>query len=528
MFDMVIKNGRVVDGSGEAGYTADIAVAGGKLQLLRPGAPAEGRNVIDARGLVVAPGFIDDHSHSDLLVLCDPSGHNMLEQGITTEITGMCGLGMAPASPWLSKYIGAEALYRGDRAELLSSLTEHKAFFEMVERMGTGTNLAFYIAQGSVRLATMGFENRRPSPDELAKMRAIVREGMEQGAIGLSTGLIYPPGAFTEEGEIVELCKVVAEYGGTYCSHIRNESHHVVESVGEAIRIGEGAGVPVIISHHKIIGKRFWGGSRTTLSLIDAAVSRGVGVAADLYPYTAGATFLKSALPPQFASQGTEVLITRLKEAAFRNEVRSVIQNDQDSFENLILSCGFENIQIVAVKDPHDEGKTVARYAAERDMDPLDAVFDVIVESGGRAFGIFTMMSDEDVERIMAHPAVMFGTDGMVIVPGLPGLPRAFGTFPRILGRYVREKKILGLEEAIRKMTSLPAAMAGLRNKGLVREGYDADLVVFDPDTVIDHSTIAQPTARNEGLAYVIVNGEIAVKDNVATGARAGRVLRRS
>ncbi len=526
MYELVIRNGMIVDGTGKAGYRADIALRDGVVALIRNEISDAAEAEIDAKGLIIAPGFIDNHSHSDLLVLCDNSGYNMLEQGITTEITGMCGLGIAPASRWLSKYIGAEAVY-GERMDLLMSLTSHAKLFEKVNEAGTGTNMAFYIAQGTVRIAVMGFDNRKPADEELEIMKDMVREGMENGAIGLSTGLIYPPGAYTTEDEIVELCRIVASYGGVYCSHIRNESQHVVEAVREAIRIGEKTKIPVILSHHKIIGKNNWGKSGETLRLIEEAGSKGLEVCADMYPYTAGATFLKSALPPRYASQGAEALLGNLKEKAFRQEVREFILKDENTFENLVMSCGFENIHFTMSGKPEADGKSIAGYAAETGQDPFDTMFDLLVGSEGKVFGIFTMMSDEDMERIMTHPSVMFGTDGTVIVRGVAGVPRAYGTYPRILGRYVREKKLLGVEEAVRKMTSMPAARAGLQNKGLIKQGYDADLVIFNPETITDRSDIGNAAARNEGLSYVIVNGKIAVKDNVATGVKAGRVIRR-
>lgn len=526
MYDLIIKNGTVVDGAGSPRYNADIAVTDGKIVAIKNAISVETETtmVIDAKGLVIAPGFIDNHSHSDLLVLCDNSGYNMLEQGITTEITGMCGLGLAPASPGLLKYVGGEAIYK-ERTDLIMSLLDHASLFNTIGKMDTGTNIVFNVAHGAIRIAVMGFENRKPTDSEMSKMKELVREGMDSGAIGLSTGLIYPPGVYTLEDEIVELCKVVVEYGGRYYTHIRNESHNVIEAVKEAIRIGEKAGIPVIISHHKIAAKDNWGASLETLRLIDEANSKGIEVSADMYPYNAGATYLKTALPPKYSTQGTEVLVEMLKDKSIRQEVREGILGDRTSFENLVLNCGFENIRVIMSGYPNAEGKTIAQYAAEIGADPFDVMFDVIIKSEGNAFGVFTMMSDEDIERIMVHPSVMYGTDGMVVTKGLSSVPRAYGTFPRILGRYVREKKLLPLEEAVRKMTSLPASKAGLLEKGLIKPGFDADLVIFNPETIIDRSELNNIAAKNEGIAYVLVNGRIAVKDNAVTGIKAGRVI---
>lgn len=525
MYDLIIKNGTIVDGTGGPAYKSDMAIKDGKIAYIGK-CDTDGVAAIDAEGLVVSPGFIDNHSHSDLTLLLNNSSYNMLEQGITTENTGMCGLGIAPASPGLFRYIGIESLpIPKDNIDLLKSLTNFKEYTSILKKIGNGTNIVFNIPHGCIRIAVMGFENRKPTESEMSKMKDMVREGMECGASGLTTGLIYPPGAYTEEEEIVELCKVVAEYGGNYYTHIRNESYRVIDSVKEAIRIAEKANISVIISHHKIASKDIWGASSETLRLIDEANNRGLNVNADMYPYCAASTYLKSVLPPKYASQGTDALIEKLKDKAVRQEIQDIVLNDRYSFENLILNCGFENIRFIMSGDPQADGKTIAQYAEETGKDPFDAIFDLIIQSNGVVFGVYYMMSEEDIERIMAHPNVMFGTDGTVVIKGISNTPRAFGTFPRILGRYVRGKKILSLEEAIRKMTSLPASKIGLRGKGLIKQGFDADLVIFNPETIIDKSEMTNVTAKNEGLDYVIVNGEIAVKDNIVTGVKSGKVI---
>ncbi|QOR35214.1 D-aminoacylase [Clostridium sp. 'deep sea'] len=526
MNDILIKNGLIIDGSGNTGYVSSVAIKDGKIVEIGDKICDDATTVIDANGLVVCPGFIDNHSHSDLTLLLDNSGYNMLEQGITTEVTGMCGLGLAPASPSLFKYISMKP-YGKEKTALIASLTSYKRFYSVVEEMGTATNIAFTVQQGTIRIAVMGFENRRATASEMAKMKDIVREGMENGAIGLTTGLIYPPGIYTSENEIVQLCKVVAEYGGCYYTHIRNESNNVIEAVKEAIRIGEKAGIAVVISHHKIASKDTWGASRDTLRLIDEANARGLRVSADMYPYNAGCSYLKAVLPPTYASLGNEVIVEKLKDVAVKQQIKKIILNDNKTFENFIQNCGFENIRFIMSGDSQEDGKTIAQYAQENNIDCFEAVFQLLIKSKCNACGIFYMMCDKDIERIMAHPNVMFGTDGMVVAKGFSSVPRAYGTFPRILGRYVREKKVLTIEEAIRKMTSLPAKKAKLYKKGLLDIGYDADVVIFNADTIIDNSEISNITAKNEGIAYVIVNGKIAVKDNVITGVKAGKTLRR-
>jgi N-acyl-D-amino-acid deacylase len=359
-------------------------------------------------------------------------------------------------------------------------------------------------------------------------MKEHVREAMESGAIGLSSGLIYPPGVYAPTEELIELSKVVAEYGGSYCSHIRNESDDVINAVEEAIRIGRESGASVVISHHKIAGRHNWGLSSTTLNIIEKANAEGVVVGLDQYPYEAGGTGLKSTIPGKFHEGGTEKLLERLRDPLIREEIKNLIMTPGGNWENLALGCGFDGIMVFASNIPDVHGITVAEYAARQGQDPLEALLDLVLLSEGTAGAIYFMMGSEDIERIMKHPFTMIGTDGGIVDPRYGSHPRSTATFPKVLGVYVREKQLLTLEDAIRKMTSLPAQKAGLKTKGLIREGLDADLVIFDPATVAGPATYAQPLLRNVGINYVIVNGGIAVKDNKYTGNGFGKVVLRS
>ena len=527
---MVIRNAKIIDGTGNPWYKADIGIIEGKIGFIGEIASDYDGETVDAQGLVVSPGFIDMHGHSDAQVFSDPTVYNMVEQGITTEVTGMCGFTPAPVSEKYFSQLAKYAGFLGDDEEMVkkwAGFTSFGRFLDDVSQLPLGTNMAFFVGQGTVRIAAMGFESRPATEEELEQMKGYVREAMESGALGLTTGLIYPPGVYTPTEELVELCKVVAEYGGSYCSHIRNESHDVLNAMKEAIHIGKEAGVPVIISHHKVAGKQNWGNSTATLALVESANNEGVSVAVDQYPYQAGSTGLKATIPPKYHEGGTEKLLERLGNKEIREQIKVEIQTPSTEWENLALNCGLDGVLVLSAPNvPAANGKTVAEYAKTQGIDPYDGLLQLIFDSGANAGAAYFMMGDQDIERIMQHPYTMIGTDGGIIDPRYGAHPRAMGTFPRVLGRYVRDKKVLRLEDAIRKMTSLTAQKAGLKNKGLIKEGFDADLVIFNPETIVDRSTYQEPALKNEGISYVLVNGRIAVKDNVYSGSAEGRVVR--
>lgn len=526
MLDIIIKNGTIVDGTGEKRFKADIGIKEDKIMFVGD-CNQEANEVIDADGLIVSPGFIDYHSHSDMNLLIDGRAMNMLLQGVTTEISGHCGMTLFPAVEdifsFLKPYMSDEQYNKS--FEMSQTLND---FINEINKKELGTNCAFYIGHGSVRAKVMGYENRKPTEDELNKMKSIVREAMEAGAVGLTTGLIYPPGVYANEDEIVELCKVVAEFGGSYATHMRSEGNWLLESMKEAIRIGERSGVPVVISHHKVAGKHNWGNSIKSLKLIEEANAKGIKVRADQYPYPAGATDLLSALPPKYAVDGPAAYVEKLKDKKVREDIKSILASDKADFENLIYGSGLDGVLIIgANKIKEVIGKTIAQLAKEQNKDPYDVIFDLLIEDEGGIGCAYFMMGNEDIERIMAHPLVMGGCDASHSFEDFPaGHPRYTGTFVKILSEYVRDKNICELEEAIRKLSNMPAEMARLETKGLIKENYDADIVIFDYNKLKANSDFTKPSAPNEGIKYVIVNGEITVNNDNITGKFNGKVLR--
>jgi N-acyl-D-amino-acid deacylase len=530
-FNLLIKNGRIVDGTGNPYYKADVGISGGRIREIRKGIdPTRAHRVIDAPGLTVCPGFLDAHSHDDYYLLANARCDDKVQQGVTTTVIGNCGLSIGPATDehraemvTFFKMAGGKRVKEEDLN--VGTLGD---FLRKIERSKPGINVLPLVGHSVVRIAALGFANRPPTGEELAKMKKLVRESMEDGAFGLSTGLIYAPGNYAATEEIIELSKVVREFGGIYTTHMRNEGDLELPAITETIRIGEEAGLPVHISHHKVAGKSNWGKSVETLGMMAEARAKGVEVTCDQYPYNAGSTFLAAILPPRVLAGGPEVFSEKLKDPHFRAEVVNIVEREKvEGWENLIQASGFEGIMIsVSPRHPEYVGKFIADIAKMANKSSYDVLFDLVVEEKLAVMVILFMMTDEDIQRIMKSPLTMVGTDG---VPGF-GVekvhPRMTGTFPRILGRYVREQGVLTLEEAIRKMTSFPAQTFGVRYKGVLKEGFDADIVVFDPETIIDRSTYEDPNQKPEGIHYVLVNGEMAVEHGNVLGATSGRVLR--
>ncbi len=488
-FDLLIRGGTVVDGTGAPGFAADVAVRGDRIAAVgQMEGPA--RRVIEARGLVIAPGFIDVHAHDDAAVIASPAVDFKLMQGVTTDIVGNCGLGVAPAPEPVRR-----ALEAGAGADVLGPLPEvtwrtFGEYMEAVEAAHPALNVGCLVPHGVVRTGVMMLERRPPEPAELAAMREAVGEGMAAGALGLSTGLIYVPGRYAETAELIEVAKAAAEGGGLYVSHIRDEGAALLAAVAEAVEIGRQAGLPVQISHHKSSGGQNRGMTVQSLRFIEQSREEGVDVAFDVYPYTAASTILAA--------------LTRAPEEWDPNAV-------------LVASAGGR---------AEYEGKTLAQIAEAMELPVEEALERVLREEPG-AVAVFFIMDESDVQRVMKHPQSMIGSDGIPSPTGKPH-PRLYGTFARVLGRYVREEKLLGLEEAVHKMSGRPARRFQLAERGEVREGWSADLVVFDPRTVAESATYEEPRRHPTGIEYVIVNGEVAAEHGRQTEARAGRVLRRA
>jgi N-acyl-D-amino-acid deacylase len=499
--DLVLQNGMVIDGTGAKAFRADVGIRGQRIVTVSRSGIATGRRVIDATGLVIAPGFIDMHAHLDPITKL-PEARSMVSQGVTTAIGGPDG-----SSPWpLAPYL------------------------DQLEREGVGLNVAMLVGHNSVRRGVMALDNRAPTVDELDRMRANVAQAMEDGAWGISTGLKYLPGSFAKTDEVIALSREAAIRGGYYTSHLREEGLGLLDSVKEAMEIGRQAKIPIVLTHHKVIGQPMWGKSRETLAMVAAARQEGIDVMMDQYPYTATYTGITILVPAWARAGGTAKFKSRLKDpetrAKIKKEIIFNIENDRGGGD-------LRRVQFGLVKWQRDlEGKTLFDWARMKGLEPTSATgAELVIEAilNGGASCIYHVLSDEDVDRIMAHPLTMAGSDGRLTEPGSGHPhPRWYGAFPRILGHYVREKKVLKLEDAIRKMTSLTAKRVGLKDRGAIKVGNFADIVVFDPKTIIDRATFADPHQYPVGIRHVFVNGIAAIDGGKFQNCRAGQVLRRS
>src|SRR5262245_30570922 len=498
--DLLIRNARIVDGTGSVWYRGDLGIRGDTIARIAPRIDGPAARVIDASGKVVAPGFIDLHTHARRGIMDVPTAENYVRQGVTTIFEGPDGSSPLPIKP----------------------------FLEQVASKRISPNFATFVGQGSIRDHVMGPVNRKATPEEIDKMRALVRQGMEDGAFGLSSGLFYVPGTFTPTAEVIELAKIAGQMGGIYISHMRDEASAVLDSVRETIEIGESGGLPTQITHHKIIGKANWGKSADTLRLVDEARARGVDATIDQYPYTASSTSIQAALMPAWALEGgPDQVLKRLQTASTRREIKSeaarLIAEERGGGDP-------QNVQLARCEwDQSLAGKRLGDVTKSRGLEPtLENAAETalwIIERGGCA-GIFHAINEEDLQRILRHPATMIGSDGEVPIFGQANPhPRSYGTFVRVLGRYVRELKTITLEEAVRTMSEYRAQRTRLADRGVLREGMKADIAVFDPNTIRDLATFEQPHQYGEGVSLVVVNGQVAFEDGKMTAARPGRVL---
>jgi len=521
--DLLFAFGRVVDGTGAPWFRADVCVRGGQVAAVGHLGAAPAKRRIDATRLVVAPGFIDMMGQSEYNVLVDNRAASKITQGITTEVTGE-GTSIAP----LNARMMADSRESYDHYGVTPNWTTLEGYFKEFERRGSAINLATFVGAGGVRNFVIGKDNRPPTPGELRAMEAAVAEAMEQGALGLSTSLIYVPDNFASTEEIIALAKVAARYGGTYITHQRDEGDGIDRSLDEVFRIAREARIPAQIYHLKTSGKPNWGRMPAVLKRIEEARAEGLDVSADQYPWTASSNNLDESLPIWVREGGADRLVARLGDPATRARARQDFLKENPNWPD-----GAARILITSVLNPalkKYEGKTIGDIARVEAKDPLDALMDVVVADRGNTGRVSFGMSEEDVKAALKHPLVSFATDSPAmaedgILSQEKSHPRAWGSAPRILGKYVREEKLLTLEEAIRKMTSLPASRMRLRDRGILRPGMAADLVAFDPDTVRERSTYADPLHYSEGIAYVAVNGELVVDGGKITAARPGQAL---
>lgn len=529
MYDILIKNGKVIDGTGNPWFEADIGIKGDTVAAIGKLSTKGAKTVIDAKGLVVSPGFIDIHAHSDHELLVEGEGHSHIRQGVTTNVIGNCGISAAPVSSVSRKH--QEAGIANQYPDLDLDWSSMGDYLARLEKQGTSLNVAALVGQGTVRNAVMGFKDGAPSSEELNEMQNLVKQSMEQGAFGLSSGLIYVPGCYASTEELISLAKVAAEYNGSYNSHIRGENDTLLDAVAEAIEIGRKANIPVQISHFKAMGRHMWGKSADALKMLEDARKQGIDVTCDQYPYNASATGLGAYMPPWVHVGGTEALMARLKDTDTRAKIKHEILNGLPGWISLHKGVGWDNTVITYCRKHELEGKTVSEIAKERGKDDFETAFDILLECEGQVSVVYFTIGDEDIERIMKHPLTMIGSDSSAIAvegplaSGKPH-PRSFGTFVKVLGHYVRENKTITLQDAIRKMTSLPAQKMRLYDRGLLLPGMKADVVVFDPSTVNENGTYTEPFAYPDGIEYVIVNGKETIRHGEHLGTKAGRVLR--
>ncbi|MBI4610650.1 MAG: D-aminoacylase [Candidatus Rokubacteria bacterium] len=527
-WSLVVKNGSVVDGSGVPAVRADVALDGDRIAAVAPGLTGEAARVIDAAGLIVAPGFIDMHAHSDFFYLQCPSAESKVRQGVTTEVVGMCSFSPAPVHPERKQLLERLASALGSRLAV-----EWTSFGEYLQRLATSgpsINVAHFVGHGALRLAAMGADDRPPTAGELKAMEQLLHEALDAGAFGFSTGLVYPPSVYARTDELIALARSLAPRGGLYFSHIRGEAATLEEAILEAIRIGEEGGVPVQIAHIKAAGRENWAKMDRALRLIDEARARGVEVTADVYPYTAGSTVMVNLLPPWVHAGGLPKLLERIVDLPTRKRVLDECTLPGDRWRTASGSAGWEDVRIATCSRRELEGLTIAELAHRRGRPGRETMLDFLHEEKGEVSMILFSQAEENVIKALAHPQVMIGSDsiGLSAGPGPhPGRPhpRMYGTFPRILGVYVREKKVLAWENAVAKMTGMAAMKLGLPGRGLLRPGYFADLALFDPATVRDKATYEDPHRHPTGIPYVIVNGQVVVDQGLMHALPAGRIL---
>ena len=530
-YDVLIRNGRVVDGAGNPWMYADVGIIGDRIAFIGTAAPAvTAKRTLDARGLVVAPGFIDMLGQSELNVLIDQQAFSKLTQGVTTEITGE-GESAAPQDDFTRR----ESKDFLDHFHLSMDWETLGGYFRRLEQNGSGVNIGTFVGATQVREVVIGKADRAPTAEELAKMQDQVEDAMLDGALGLSTSLIYAPANYASTEELIALAKVASKYGGIYASHIRNEGDTEMQALDEAFRIGREADIPVEIWHFKVAGRENWGKMPQVIARIEQERAKGLDVTADQYPYIAAATSLGATIPPRFHAGGQETFVKRLQDPAVRRQIRDELTGAEGRIENMWRGTGGpEGILVVSILNPqlkNLEGKTVAQIAAEQKKDPLDALLDLVIADRDNTGAVYFLMNEDDVRLAMRQPWVAVDTDyGAVSTIGplstSKSHPRAWGTFPRILGKYVREEHVLTLEDAVRKMTSLPAQRVRLADRGLLRPGYFADITVFDPATVMDVATFDDPNRPSRGIEYVLVNGVLSVEHGKVTGQVGGRPLR--
>ena len=527
--DVIIRGGTIYDGSGAAPRVADVAIRGDTIDAIGDLATLRGRVELDARGLAVAPGFINMLSWATTSLIQDGRSQGDIRQGITLEVFGE-GRSMGPLS---------EAM-KVDQAEQQGDLkfdiawTSLSEYLEHLVERGIAPNVASFVGATTVRIHTLGYEDRPPTPSELKQMQALVRQAMKEGALGVGSSLIYAPAFYAETDELIALAQVAAEYGGMYISHMRSEGNRLLEAIDELLTISRQAGLPAEIYHLKEAGESNWGKLEQVIEKVEAARAEGLEITADMYTYTAGSTGLNACMPPWVQEGGYKAWAARLQDPAIRKRLKLEMSTPTDDWENLYLGAGPEGVLLVGFKNDslrHLIGKTLADVAALRGTSPEETAMNLVIEDGSRVLAIYFLMSEDNVRRQIALPWVSFGSDAGSLAP--EGLflnssphPRAYGNFARLLGRYVRDEQLISLEDAIRRLTSFPAENLKIKRRGRLARGYFADLAIFDPQKVQDHATFEEPHQYATGMVHVFVNGVQVLQNGEHTGAKPGRVVR--
>ena len=527
-YDLVIRHGTVYDGTGSAGVVEDLAIQADRIAARGDLSAARGRQEVDASGLAVAPGFIDMLNHSETSLIADGRSQGMIRQGVTLSVFGESSMG--PLSEQMKKDLKER---QGD-IKFDYTWTTLGEYLDHLVQLGTSTNVASFVSAATVRAHEIGYDNRAPTADELERMRGHVRRAMDEGAMGLTTALIYIPGVFAKTDELVELAKVASQSGGMYISHMRSEGNRLLEAIDETLTIAREAHIRAEIYHLKASGESNWPKMATAIEKIEAARKEGLDITADMYTYTAGSTGLDAAMPPWVEEGGYKAWAQRLQDPKIRARVRQEMTTPQDVWENLLLAAGGEGTLLVGFKNEalrQYAGKTLAEVARLRGTSLQDTAMDLVVEDGSRVQVVYFLMSEENVRRQIKVPWVSFGSDASSMAPEGVFIktsthPRAYGNFARLLGKYVRDEHVIPLEEAIRKLTSLPATTLRVRERGQLAPGYLADVVVFDPKTIADHATYEKPHQYATGMRHVWVNGIQVLKDGEHTGQKPGRVIR--
>ena len=528
-FDVIIKNGAVYNGTGSETQYVDLAIRGDRIAGVGDYKNAKAKTVIDARGLAVAPGFINMLSWSTESLIQDGRSQSEIREGVTTEIMGE-GESMGPLNEELKKRMLRE------QSDIKFDIKWNTLaeYLQYLEKRGISCNVASFIGAATIRENVIGFEDKVPTAEQLDQMRELVRKEMEAGALGIGTALIYPPAFYSKTDELIELCKVAAKYKGKYISHMRSEGNQVLEAFDELIRISREANIPAEVYHIKAAGEKNWGKIDNLLSRIESAQKEGLNIRANMYTYTAGGTGLDACFPPWTEDGGYPALFKRLRDPATREKIKAEVKIDSDKWENLYLSAGSpDRIILVGFKSEKLKpltGKSLAEVAKMRGKDPIDTAMDLVAEDESRIGAVYFMMSEENVKKEIAKPWISFGSDEASQAPEGVFLksnphPRAYGNFARVLGKYVRDEKVIALPEAIRRLSALPATNLGLDHRGFLKEGMFADVVVFDPATIADHATFEKPQQYATGVKHVFVNGVQVIKDGEHTGAKPGRAL---